>query len=312
MKRKGFTLIELAIVLTIVGVVVGGSFQALKYSREKAYIAEAKERVSISKDAIIGYAISNGDLPTEGEFATTLSPLKGNVADQNRTFFYIADLNISNNINLCSFNATDLKVDVYDSSGAIDHTVSDVAFVLADQSANKNIQTFYSTTGGIDTVNVYANTATQDDNSRDFIRDIDEYDDIVSWTTLSELKYAVGCQDSISILTEHFPYIDINTTTSVIIFPDNEDSTFEYNWKVRIDNSSNDINYTCNDGTSGSQITDRNISLDISPNWSPEYRCTKLIWTIRYSTLQATRKIDINISDDYGNSKIKSYAVSPK
>ncbi|MDQ1341306.1 MAG: hypothetical protein QG567_2464, partial [Campylobacterota bacterium] len=78
MKRTAFTLIELAIALTIIGIMIGGSFQAVKAMREKGRIAEAKEQVRASKDTILGYVGIWPNLPSGTEFQDDLSPIKSN------------------------------------------------------------------------------------------------------------------------------------------------------------------------------------------------------------------------------------------
>jgi prepilin-type N-terminal cleavage/methylation domain-containing protein len=306
MKRNGFTLIELAIVLTIVGLVIGGSFKALKYSRQKAYISEAKESVSAATDSIIGYSMEFVDLPTWMEFARDLAPIDGKVSDLNRSFFYFADPQLQNDEDVCNFNTTNLHIDVY-SGGSFDHNISDVAFVVAAQSANKNIQVDAEVSGGANKIKIYDASEKIDNNTKDFDRDSDEFDDVIKWVTLRELKSLVKCKDSIEIITNNIPLIDINTTYNVYIFT-NDEPLKDYHWSTKIDTITmpmqNDINYTCDGVNQGAVPT----------SWlSPTITCKKLGFSIKYkSTLEPTHKVDVNISDDYGNFLVKSYSVSQK
>ncbi len=63
MRRSGFTLIEMALVLIIIGIVLGVSFSALhvftKVNREK----DTFQKMEQVKQALIGYLLKNGHLP---------------------------------------------------------------------------------------------------------------------------------------------------------------------------------------------------------------------------------------------------------
>jgi len=181
MKTKAFTLIELAISLSIIGLLVGGSFQAMKAMRERTKRTEAKEQVETAKSAIIGYAIQHNRLPTTTKFYQDLSPIRGAESDQRKKFFYFPYDSI--NKFTADTNSTTLKVN--DSSGTSDNLISNIAFVVAAQSANGNIQT--DVVLGIEnTVNFYKISDLQDDNSYDFTR-LEKYDDIVDWVYISNL-----------------------------------------------------------------------------------------------------------------------------
>lgn len=62
-SSNGFSLIELAIVLAVIGLFVGGAIGAYGRWAEKQRYEQAVEDIEIAKKAIIGYAISNGFLP---------------------------------------------------------------------------------------------------------------------------------------------------------------------------------------------------------------------------------------------------------
>ena len=66
--KKGFTLVELAMVLIVVGLLMGGAFQMMKVMGEKARSTEAKNTLDATKEAVIAFAINNNRLPTAAEF----------------------------------------------------------------------------------------------------------------------------------------------------------------------------------------------------------------------------------------------------
>jgi prepilin-type N-terminal cleavage/methylation domain-containing protein len=62
-QQKGFTLVEMAIVLMIVGLLLGGILVPLSAQMEQRNISDTQKALSEIKEAIIGYALANGQLP---------------------------------------------------------------------------------------------------------------------------------------------------------------------------------------------------------------------------------------------------------
>ena len=62
-QRKGFTLVEMAIVLMIVGLLLGGMLVPLSAQMEQRNNSDTQKALSEIKEAIIGYALVNGQLP---------------------------------------------------------------------------------------------------------------------------------------------------------------------------------------------------------------------------------------------------------
>lgn len=63
MMQKGFSLIELAIVLVVVALLLGGLLVPLTMQVEQQKIRETQKILEDAKEAIIGFAIANGRLP---------------------------------------------------------------------------------------------------------------------------------------------------------------------------------------------------------------------------------------------------------
>lgn len=61
--QNGFTLIELAVVLMIVGLLLGGMLVPLSAQLEQRNITDTQKSLSEINEAIIGYALVNGRLP---------------------------------------------------------------------------------------------------------------------------------------------------------------------------------------------------------------------------------------------------------
>ncbi len=183
MQKRAFTLIELAIVLTIIGLLIGGSFKVMKMMREKAKTAEAKELVLGAKNAVFGYAAKEYFLPLNSEFDANLSTSK----DPNHKILYIADTNLQYD-DICAFSTTDLNVS---NRGSM---VGNVAFVIAHEGANYNMQTALNTAVTPNVVTIHGADAQVDDNTTP-VNILESYDDIVEWATLKQLQDDVGCVD---------------------------------------------------------------------------------------------------------------------
>lgn len=62
-QADGFSLVEMAVVLAIVGLLIGGMMMTLSAQVEQRQITETTRRLEEARDALIGYAIVNGRLP---------------------------------------------------------------------------------------------------------------------------------------------------------------------------------------------------------------------------------------------------------
>jgi len=62
-KQSGFTLIEIAIVMVIFGLIIGGIMGPLKMQLDNIDRKETQRLISITKEAMVGFAIRNGRLP---------------------------------------------------------------------------------------------------------------------------------------------------------------------------------------------------------------------------------------------------------
>ena len=215
MKRKAFTLIELAIVLTIVGLMIGGSFKLLKYQREKTKINEAKEVVLSAKSAIIGNTLLNDNtLPEYDYFDENLSP----VINDKHPLMYIYEQNLTL-YNACAIHSTGLEVDTPDKN------ISNVAFIVVSESANYNMQTAYSS--GV--VTLHSPSEKVDDNTTPINRP-EDYDDVYQWVTLSELKEAVGCNEKpLKFLNDRLPHAEVNATYEATLYVENNISAVDIN-----------------------------------------------------------------------------------
>ena len=61
--HQGFTLVEMAVVLVIAGLMLGGLFIPLSAQMDQRNYSETQKRLSEIKEALLGFAIINGRLP---------------------------------------------------------------------------------------------------------------------------------------------------------------------------------------------------------------------------------------------------------
>ncbi len=69
-RQEGFTLVELAIVLLIVGLLLGGLLPTLSGQIEQRHIADTRKQLDEIQQALIGFAIINGRLPCPADGTT--------------------------------------------------------------------------------------------------------------------------------------------------------------------------------------------------------------------------------------------------
>jgi prepilin-type N-terminal cleavage/methylation domain-containing protein len=62
-RQQGFTLIEIAIVLMIVGLLLGGMLVPLTAQMEQQKVSASEKQLAEAREALIGYALANGQLP---------------------------------------------------------------------------------------------------------------------------------------------------------------------------------------------------------------------------------------------------------
>lgn len=70
-RRRGFSLTELAVVLAIVGLLLGGLFYTLSAQVEARNFSDTQQRIEQARELLFGFAMVNGRLPCPAAPATT-------------------------------------------------------------------------------------------------------------------------------------------------------------------------------------------------------------------------------------------------
>ena len=190
MNKKGFTLIELAMVLVIIGLVAGIGITVLGILIKRAQVNATKEIVNADVEAILGYTFSSGKIPDASTFSTIVRNKKDSFGKE---IVYIYDEGLTD---YCGRLKTNITIQICPDSACTTpvQTISDVAFIVLSGGANYNNQTAGS--GGINsptTIKIYQYGVSVDGYPDDMNR-IEEYDDIVKWVTLAELHHNDKCK----------------------------------------------------------------------------------------------------------------------
>ena len=211
-NRDGFTLIELALVMVVVGLLVGlGANMVSTLTRNYKY-TQTRGIIDAAIETGIGYGAGNNAIPDPQTFKTEVTEF----ADAfKKDLLYLPDTNLySSGTDICNRGTTNTRVLLCPDSvcGSPTNTIDNVAYVVASGAANFNLQTTSVGAGGIFTVKVYEqDLANIDDYSADGTT-LDHYDDIVKWVTLNELKTKAGCLGApLKILNNELPTGSVTT-----------------------------------------------------------------------------------------------------
>ena len=80
-SRKGFTLVELLVVVGMIAVLMGAMTSAVQGARERARVQKATSDVKVISQAILAYEIWNGDeLPTRGSRGRAANGVEANAS----------------------------------------------------------------------------------------------------------------------------------------------------------------------------------------------------------------------------------------
>lgn len=145
-KQQGFSLIEMAVVMVIVGTLLGGLLVSLSSTREINFRNDATDQIDEIMEALYGFAQANGRLPCPATVASAGAedPLGGGNCTQDYGFIPSATLGISGAV-----DANGLMVDPW---------LSPYRYNVSDVLANA-----FTTAGGIRAAGFPALAATPPD-----------------------------------------------------------------------------------------------------------------------------------------------------
>ena len=215
---NGFTLVELAIVLVIVGMLIGIGAGMMGPLVKAAKHNETKEIVNAAVSGMIGFGTSSNRIPHTTEFPSTVRTPRDS---WNNSLYYIPDANLVNTTagGICGRKTTSISIVLCPDSGCATptSTISNIAFAVISGAANFNIQT--GNTGG--RVRGYNPDIPGVDNYAADMTRLEAYDDIVQWMTLDELRIRAGCIGAqLKIINNELPSGKSGSSYSASVYPD--------------------------------------------------------------------------------------------
>ncbi|MGC8966363.1 MAG: Ig domain-containing protein, partial [Caldimicrobium sp.] len=223
MKQRGLTLVEIAIVLVIIGLLLGLGAGLISVLTKRAKILETKETLESVVEALISHSAGNKCLVLESDplsgplNSTNLSQKAGirKATDSwNKPLYYFIAPEVANGTSgicipyekdICGRRETSLSLKIcQDSSCTVYQSYNNLAFVIASGGPNYNLQIGYNN----HTITIYAPGTPKVDNYDDPPSGIraEEFDDIVRWVSLDELRVKMGCPGAqLKIITTELP-----------------------------------------------------------------------------------------------------------
>jgi prepilin-type N-terminal cleavage/methylation domain-containing protein len=227
-NNKGFSLIELSIVLVIMGILISFGTGMIAPLTKRVKYTETKEVVNAAVESIISFASANNRIPTTSEFQSIVrTPRDAWTKD----LYYIPDVNLDdlNAGGICGRKTTGITVRVCTNAQCTSYNdISNVAFVIVSGSENYNIQT--NNVSG--RVTVYETGTINIDNYTTDMNRPETYDDLIKWITLNELRTKAGCTGAqLSILNNELPPgMQNNAYGPVTIFATGGVGSSTYRW----------------------------------------------------------------------------------
>lgn len=247
-NEKGFTLIEIAIVLVIIGLLVGLGAGMLGPLTKRIKVNETKEILDAAVESVISYGASNNELPDSSAFSTTVRKPSD---VWNKSLYYILDDNLTDNTigGICGRKSTNLTINICPDSGCSSpsETINNVAFIVLSGGENFNNQTEGTTSvTTATTINTYDPGVSIDNYTTDMDR-TEFYDDIIKWTTVDELRIKSGCVGApLRIVNNELPYGFQGSAYTATVFGDGGvpySSGGSYRW-CREESSSSGLTFT--------------------------------------------------------------------
>lgn len=221
-SNEGFTLVELAIVLVIVGIIVGMGAGLLGPLIKRAKYHDSKDIVNSAVESVVSYGALRNKLPVTGDFTSIIT--KPNDAWK-KSLYYVVDNNLTDTAlgGICGRKTTNLTITICPdlTCASPTNTINNVAFIVLSGGGNYNNQTADTEAfSSAETIKVFETDYVVDNYPGDMNRS-EAYDDIVDWVGINELRTKVNCTGTaLKIINNELPYTFEDSTYSVSIFAD--------------------------------------------------------------------------------------------
>jgi len=212
----GFTLVELAVVLVIVGMLISLGSGLIGPLTRQAKVRESKEYLNAGVESVVGWSASMNRLPDAGAAATGFNQIVKTRNDAwGKNFYYLFDTNLAPAVatkdTICGRRTTNLTLTIPSPVLPFPATqvISNVAFAVLSGGDDYNIQSrLTGTLNGAASANAVipaSGTATGTILATP-VNATTAYDDLVKWITIDELRSKIGCSNpQLRLLTADIP-----------------------------------------------------------------------------------------------------------
>jgi prepilin-type N-terminal cleavage/methylation domain-containing protein len=226
--KKAFTLIELAFVLAIIGILLGSGIGIFTLITKRAKIKESENIVKENIEILKNYASIHKKVPNSSEFISIINK-KEDIWGKKLGYKYAK--NLTDNNSICYENSTPISITICENKDCSkkEETINNIAFLIFSSGENQNAQTNLR----YNNVKIYLKGIKVDKNLTDFKRE-DPYDDIIVWVKLNELKNIANCEDDmIHILNRTLPDGNVNESYKATIYAEGglkDTQVGDYQW----------------------------------------------------------------------------------
>lgn len=218
-NHHGFTLIELAIIMIVIGVLVGFGAGVTGPLVTFIKVRETKELQDSTTQSIISWAASRNAIPNSTGFPTVSASPK-DAWSRNFVYKYYSSLSPASPTKdtICGLRSTTLTLQTTDPAA----TIANVAFVVLSGAENATLKSTLD--GAVITASGKASgTITATGPNSDLIR----------WVTLDELRSKVGCQGApLKIVNNELPYGNYSSLYSAALMVDGGSGTGNQ-WRIK-------------------------------------------------------------------------------
>ncbi len=189
--EKGFTLVELAIVLVVIGLLIGLGAGMVGPLMTSIKVRESKDIVGAAAESVNSWASGNNRLPDVAGFPTAV---RSSNDAWGRALIYIFDNNLftpATKDTICGRRSTFITL-TDTNTGA---TISNVAYLIVSQGDD-----------AVTNTNIAGTAVTSSARSAATAITANTTNDLVRWVTLDELRTKVGCQGAqLKIVNNELP-----------------------------------------------------------------------------------------------------------
>ncbi len=218
---KGFTLVELAVSLVVIGLLVGLGTAMVGPLMTAIKVRESKENLGGAVESINSWAAGNNRIPDTSAGVTGFKTVVKSPADAwGRDFIYLYDSNFTSGTitkdTICGRKTTAFTLQDSNTNASIPN----IAYIMLSQGDDAvTNSTFSASTAACSTAVTKVTSGVLP--SATPVVCANTTDDIVRWVTLDELRTKIGCQGAqLRIVNNELPYGALPNDYSVKIYAD--------------------------------------------------------------------------------------------